>query len=493
MEKSSNFNEAAFSLLFKKGNAACCAFTIVALCVYVFTLPFCSVTWYDSVAINEMARGGLTHKINEWAVFITGNAALDSQSWATYYIGGWLTELAYQCCGWLGPKILLLIVYALTSGLIFFYVRRKSQSSLFACAMALFFFVFPRVAYGVKSGRVDMMALCFIFAALAVLVGRRNRPMRGLALAVAGGLGACSVFTWMTAVIAFPALVWEVDDFVCNEYRDLRQRIWGYFVAACGFFVVAGLLALPFLLDIETTLTGLQANLAYNLQGSSGGKMTQVGVYFKSLFGLPGFFALGAIAIFLRKRFWMLAVGFVVFSIFTALTKAGTARMIYFIPSMVVALAVLTGELKGRSRWFPVLFGAFAIVLALSYVRTVGLRTWEDVRFREFRNVAAVQAELEKAIGRNASVYTDTFQVYYIGRDLGWKQYRVAVFKGLDPVPYLAKCDWYVDGHCELDGVTEEQLKIAGFHFVGDVCSQGQSTRPSAQKYGPYRLYRKVK
>lgn len=465
----------------------------VAVLAYCATLPFGAVTWYDNVVINEMARGGITHKALDWSVDATGNAALDSQSWATYYIGGWLTEVAYQCCGWQGPKILLLIVYALTSGLVFFYVKRKSRSSLFASVMALFFFVFPRVAYGVKSGRVDMVALCFIFAALAVLVWRRGRPMRGLALALAGGLGACSVFTWMTAVIAFPALAWEVNDFVRNEYRDSRQRILGYLLVMGGFFVIAILLALPFLLDIQTTLAGLRANLAYNLQGASGNKVTQVIVYFKSLFGLPGFFALGAIAIFSRKRFWMLALGFVVFSIFTALTKAGTARMIYFIPSMVVALAVLTGELKGRSRWFPVLFVAFAIVLALSYVRTVVLRTWEDVRFRESRNVAAVQAELEKAIGRNASVYTDTFQVYYIGRNLGWKQYRVGSVKGLDPMPYLAKCDWYVDGWCELEGVTEDQLKVTGFRFEKMVCSRGEGDLPSAQKYGPYRLYRKVK
>lgn len=462
----------------------------VAVVAYCATLPFGAVTWYDNVVINEMARGGITHKSLDWSVVATGNAALDSQSWATYYIGGWLTEVAYQCCGWLGPKILLLIVYALTSGLVFFYVKRKSRSSLFASAMALFFFVFPRVAYGVKSGRVDMVALCFIFAALAVLVWRRGCPMRGLTLLVAGGLGACSVFTWMTAVIAFPALAWEADDFVRNEYRDSRQRALGYLLAMCGFLVVTVLLALPFLLDIQTTLAGLRANLAYNLQGASGNKVTQVIVYFKSLFGLPGFFALGAIAIFSRKRFWMLALGFVVFSIFTALTKAGTARMIYFIPSMVIALAVLIAELKKCRMWVGTVF---TMVLILSYFRTIGLRTWEDVRFRESRNVAAVQAELEKVIGRNASVYTDTFQVYYIGRNLGWKQYRVGSVKGLDPMPYLTKCDWYIDGWCELEGVTEDQLKAAGFQFEKMVCSRGEGDLPSAQKYGPYRLYRKVK
>ena len=34
----------------------------VALVSYCVTLPFGAVTWYDNVVINEMARGGITHK-----------------------------------------------------------------------------------------------------------------------------------------------------------------------------------------------------------------------------------------------------------------------------------------------------------------------------------------------------------------------------------------------------------------------------------------------
>ena len=134
----SAYREAICGFVSRYGQALCVVLFVIALGAYIFTLPFSAVTWYDNVVINEMARGGITHKALDWSVVATGNAALDSQSWATYYIGGWLTEIAYQCCGWLGPKILLLIVYALTSGLIFFYVKRKSHTSLFASAMALF-------------------------------------------------------------------------------------------------------------------------------------------------------------------------------------------------------------------------------------------------------------------------------------------------------------------------------------------------------------------
>ena len=467
---------------------------VAALAAYVVTLPFGAVTWYDNVVINEIARGGITHKALDWSVVATGNAAADSQSWATYYIGGWLTECAYQLGGWMAPKVLLLVIYVLTAALLFFYARRRSGSMPFAAALSLFFFVFPRVAYGVKSGRVDMVALFFVFAALALLTWVRETRYRLAALFASGALGACSLFTWMTAVIALPALAWEIDDVVRASSRSWRLRFYGYGVSAAGFLLAAFLLALPFLMDLETTLEGLKANLAYNLQGRGGDRMAQALVYVKSLVALPGFFLLGAVAIFSRGRFWILALGFVVFSAFTALTKAGTARMIYFIPSMAVALSALAGEQKmRRTALMPLGMAALAVVLMLSYVRTVALRTAEDFRYRERRNVAAVQKELESAIGRDASVYTDTFQLYYIGRDLGWKQYRVGSVKGLDPMPYLEKCDWYLDGWCELDGVDEKQLAEAGFRFEKVICSRGEDEKVSSQKYGPYRLYGKVR
>ena len=478
----------------KYGAAICVVGALVALAAYILTLPFGAVTWYDNVVINEIARGGITHKALDWSVVATGNAAADSQSWATYYIGGWLTECAYRIGGWLAPKVFLLAVYALTAVLVFLYATRRSGSMPFAAALSLFFFVFPRVAYGVKSGRVDMMALFFVFAALALLAWVRETRYRLAALFASGALGACSVFTWMTAVIALPALAWEVDDVVRASSRSWRLRFYGYGVSAAGFLLAAFLLALPFLMDWGTTLEGLKANLAYNLQGRSGDKMVQLMVYFKSLVAWPGFFLLGTVAIFSRRRFWILALGFVVFSAFTALTKAGTARMIYFIPSMVVALSALVGEQEMRRTVLARLcMAALWIVMILSYVRMVALRTAEDFRYRDRRDVAAVQEELESLIGRNASVYTDTFQVYYIGRDLGWKQYRVGSVKGLDPMPYLAKCDWYLNGWCELDGVTEEQLAAAGFRFEKVICSRGEDEKVSAQKYGPYKVYRKVR
>jgi MFS family permease len=478
----------------KYGAAICAVMAVAALVAYAVTLPFGAVTWYDNVVISEIARGGITHKALDWSVVATGNAAADSQSWATYYIGGWLTECAYQLGGWMAPKALLLVIYVLTAALLFFYARRRSGSVPFAAALSLFFFVFPRVAYGVKSGRVDMVALFFVFAALALLVWARGMRYRMAALFISGALGACSVFTWMTAVIALPALAWEVDDVVRASSRSWRLRFYGYGVSVAGFLLAAFLLALPFLMDWGTTLEGLKANLAYNLQGRSGDKMAQLMVYFKSLVALPGFFLLGAVAIFSRRRFWILGIGFVIFSVFTALTKAGTARMIYFIPSMVVALSALVGEQEMRRTVLARLcMAALGIVMILSYVRMVALRTAEDFRYRDRRDVAAVQEELESVIGRNASVYTDTFQAYYIGRDLGWKQYRVGSVKGLDPMPYLAKCDWYLNGWCELDGVTEEQLVAAGFRFEKVICSRGEDEKVSAQKYGPYKVYRKVR
>ena len=463
----------------------------VALVSYCVTLPFGAVTWYDNVVINEMARGGITHKALDWSVVVTGHAELDSQSWATYYIGGLLTEFAYQCCGWLGPKILLLIVYLLTSGFVYFYSKRTSGSTFFAALLALCFFVFPRVASGVKSGRVDMLALGFVFAALALMAWARDTRFRCTTLFLVGVLGACSVFTWMTAIIAFPALMWEVVRTVESTKPCGRMRFTRYGLAAMGFILAVIVLAAPFLLDLQTTVEGLKANLAYNLQNSNGSKMLQVGVYIKTLVALPGFFALGAIAIFSRKRFWILALGFIVFSAFTMFTKAGTARMIYFLPSMVIALAILAEDLKNTRRGC-LLACALGCVLVLSFVRTVGLRTVEDFRYKNKRDVVALQREFESIIGRGASVYTDTFQPYYIGRALNWRQYRVGSVKGLDPMPYLARCDWYVRGWCELDGVTEDQLKEAGYRFERTIALGEVVETTSSLKYGPYRLYRKV-
>lgn len=458
---------------------------IAAACV----IPWGYIDWYDNVVINEMARGGITGKLNVWTVVSTGRPQLDSQTWAIYYLGGWFVERAYCLMGHWGPRILMLVAQVLASLLCVRYLRFKTGKTAWAWLLGLLYLTIPLIQVSVRSARVDALSLLFVWAALCLLQGGERRRGLWWTDALAGGLFAAAVFTWISAVMVAPLLLWEWIERQQAEGASVRKVVESLSATAAGAGLMAIVLLSPFLLEWQTTLANFQATLAYNTAESKGAFLGKKFILLAA--GFPGFMLFGMVLLFTRRRFVVPAVGLMVCALVCMMTKVIATRFYYFLPYAMVGAGVGILLVK-QIRLRQVLMAVVWVMTFASVVRTGIVRNGLDFLTRSSRDYAAVTRYLLEKVGREAAVYTDSFELYYVGRELDWRQFRVESQDENAVRAILEKCSWYVNGPCSLKTLPESLVLSCGFVRVGSFCTSDEITgRRANPQLGPFVLYRR--
>lgn len=105
----------------------------------------------------------------------------------------------------------LQILFALIGGGIVAILVRKRLGVTTALVLATIWFTEPSLVQSFRGGRVDVMAMSFVLAGLAVLVNRWPSGRKGgielLKWVLAGVFFALSFLSWISSVLCFPAFV----------------------------------------------------------------------------------------------------------------------------------------------------------------------------------------------------------------------------------------------------------------------------------------------
>ena len=428
-------------------------------------LPYVRDHWQDEVQIIEIARGGIIDKVEDWSMVATGNPKIDSQAWAIYYLGGWMLEHAYQICGHLGPRILTMSSFALLSLVFGFYLYKKTGNKLLSAMLAIILWSFPPLQLSARGVRADILALMLVSLSLLVLqLSIRTRTRRLLVYALAGSLYAASIFTWISSALLAPVVAWEMLDRLVGEKIPWRDWIAPILVAGVAFGATVLLVLSPFLSRWEATMEVSKAVWAINTGMSSGAGRWLWKEFARCMIQPPGLYVFGITFLFMRRRLQLLGLGFVVFAMVCIATRVYPSRIVYFLPYALIGTAIGVASVRqGRTR--NVLMGVVALMLAFAYGRTYICRNLTDYRVRHHMDYAALRPVVEKKLGRELSVYADTYQFYFIGRDLGWRQYHYLVSWKLPPVELLDKV-----GVCITDAEFEKKefldlIASRGFKF----------------------------
>lgn len=179
----------------------------------------------------------------------------------------------------------------------------------------------------------------------------------------------------------------------------------------------------------------------------------------------PGLYVFGIAFLFFRRRLQLLGLGFLVFAAICIATKAYPSRIVYFLPYALIGTAIgVTSVWRRRSR--AVLMCVVALMLVFAYGRTYICRNLTDYRVRHRMDYAALRPVIEQELGRDISVYADTFQLYCLGRELNWKQYHYLAQWVLPPTNLLAKVDYCIsNAEGEKKGFVQH-LTDNGFKFA---------------------------
>lgn len=479
----------------------CLGLFLFGMLTHCLTLSFSPLPWFDEVEIAEMVRDGIVHSPSEYGLhYYCLNEQMNGQSWALFYVGGWLQNLAYNIFGSLGPRIssLLSLLLLTLSGT--YYAWRRTSSVKFSSFFSIMLFSFPIVVQSVRAARVDVWAMALLFVVLALLERFRDREGRsnwGVPL-ICGGMAALSIFVWITAVFFVPIYMWAFIEYSGGWRKSVRTLFWGL----VGGVFVSVVLLLPFL-----RCEGAFDNFYKVLTSVSGAnqqspdRWNALLIFIHYLFAFPFVSLVGGIALLLgRKNAW-LKVGVLIYILLCVGVCASmyVYRFIYFVPYAFVGLTVFfVSHAKVRKVMLCLCF----VLSVFCYVRGVIVRNGVEYLTKEGRSRETVQKTMEQHFGHGASVYCMTRQLYYIGRSLHWRQFSFV--EGLVANPQIIDTglfEWFIGEEQLVSKLELEYLERHGYSFDCKIVFTTDMISPFALKilrklgrsltYGPYVVYRR--
>lgn len=440
--------------------------------LHALTLPYSPPHWQDEVQVNEIGRASL--ECSDWSMYWVRGLGVQNGTvpYGIWNVGGGCAEVGYRLMGECGPRIVALLALVLSTLLVRLYLRRKTEDEFISDLAALLFFSAPHLVESVRSARMDVIAMLFLFAALVVVQIAGDPRRKGpVFFFVFGVLSACSAFSWATAVLMAPILLFEAVE-TCRR-RDVR------FSAALRLFAVAGvgavLATVVIQMPVIARLEAVVENMVKTVPSAAGVNVAHIGAgdILRTLIGFSFLYLLGIFCLSPRKG--ILALGGGACLLVCGVNKFYPYRVQYFVPYAIIAIALTLQSFRGR-RLGRMLSAAAMCVLLLGYCFSVCARFGLEVFASPYRDYGALAKSLESAIGRNACVYVDAYDVYYIGRGLGWRQYRVDTLElpsDIDPV-ILPRIDYVVMEEPRLLPAFEEYLSNVGFDKIAEVAGAAE-------------------
>ena len=366
---------------------------------------------------------------------------------------------------------------------------------------ALLFFSNPSITSSVLGGRFDILAIGLVFGALSMLQLKLDTPRKQkVVFAMVGFTCVMAVFSWITIVMTLPLVLWEMIEGI-KERKDEHIAVWGMFASmVIGALVSLLILLSPFYVNLPRTLH-IFLNVASVVTGNTEGVFNWRG-FIRCLFVMPYILPFGIIVIFLCKRFWLLALAIMVFSYTCMRTRCYGARFYYYIPYAFVAIFILTGAAGKRLK--HVLVTLLFCMVVFSYGLSFVARDISEYFTKPYRDYGKVKQECEKEIGQNVALVNDSMELYFIGRELGWRQLNSTFdISGVDE-RLLAAVDIYIcDAKYDIRGNTADRLERAGYKFDKVICIPKEPPANSIAAFlkkhgrlsplGPYRIFRKSK
>ena len=400
-----------------------------------------------------------------------------------YYLGGSLQELAFRLAGGsnAGPRLFSLLGAVFAGTAMMGWLLRRGSAPVIGLACSLILLWDPLFTPTYRFARLEGWVFGFIFTAcwgIRIAAASKAGSLRSKGSAIiAGACLALAGLFWASAVLLLPLVFYEVlDPFLAGPVRTSWRIILGIFLR----LLVAGgtvllMAMLPVWPAVWTSIQDLRTDLAY----SSGMPTTldPVVVVLNSFKHSPWIPAIGIISL-LRPKCRMLGLCFLVALAGVSLTSPYTNRVVYLLPYLILAVALLADTalsvesvqldrepardsrnrlvrtvgaclqaiLPLRSRassllqldraglGFPhsarrtlVMLGlALALVWAPLVTFGGGRYTWSALCRREATSPDRIMEMARQAIGPGAArVYfpLDTYEFYYAGRKLGWKQF----------------------------------------------------------------------
>lgn len=412
---------------------------VVGTALHLSTLTFSPVAWLDEVQIIEIAQGGVGEKTSGWSMCFPARPEYQGRAWAVYYLGGALNELAYQSFGVWGPRSASLLGLVLSAILLFWYVHRRSRDGMFAFAISNCFFSLPCVTQSVRGARVDIWPVFCLFLGLHILLGAKSRRKCGWAVSYfcAGFLSVTGCFFWAVGAFLLPIYVWGFFCEFPKPFRQIREWLTPAALAIMGALIGVVIWLIPFYGDLGLTFEMAQWISSFNSNSPTCHNICSAWrgfVGFSTSF--PFLCLIGFIVILFVRGQWWLKIGLIVMTVVCVVVAARiyVFRFVYFSTFAVLGALMVSVWKNERRMLYRTIRLALVILSLAACCISVVLRNGVEFLARKGRSYSILRETLLETVGRNVNVYTTSYEVYYAGRELGWKMFTSPIGGGADPL-----------------------------------------------------------
>jgi hypothetical protein len=477
----------------------------VALIALVFlahlaTLSISPLPWIDEVQIIEMGRNGVLDQLPSWSMIVpdSGNCF-----WTAYYLGGLAQELAYRLTGsQFGPRLLSLIGLIFASLLLSIVLQKKNVQARHAFAIAAVFLVDPVITQNVRGARVDIWTIvCTLLSLLILSCIKDSTPKKdAFSFLAVGAISVVQLFIWASSVLQLPIIIVE-----CWNLAEERKWRIGILIRWAVFGLLGGLLAMflvaiPFLDQWKLVMTHFQGLSQHNLSQPF---VVNVVSLLRVMVKTPFIVIAGMFSMVACKRHSRYLLCVLLILAFVLSTRIYIHRFVHIVPYFVLAFGLLVGNECLVPRFVKRCVVIWAVV-ALLYggVYSVLIRNFVESFAKDARQKEIIVETMRDEVGGSGTrVYNDAFQLYYVGRSIGWMQYRMGWGEWWKPgnaEGILKKVDCFLGQDLAQDKV--RMLEERGFRFektielpanTGTVGEYIYARLKRQLCYGPFQLYRR--
>ena len=403
------------------------------------TLTLSPTVWMDEVQIVDYGRT-IFDPNTDWSItwLVDENRPLI----LTVYLGPFLQNLTYQIFSSpLGPRLASSFgaIFAATVCVGFLLSLKTPKWVTFVLGLVLF--LDPIFVSSYRGARVDCWAIGLCFLACWLIRHQTNSLESSSSTTkpsffIAGLCISAMLFTWPTAIFLTPLIATEFVHFYYLNQKSKNRTAFEIFpldpsitLLLAGFTLGLIAISLPVLPEL---FSGIQKILAFSKSDSIAvnfaDKFKSDLRHFLTSLSLSPFLLLGGIttALILTSRYkqkslaTLLVLGLVIFS------KPYGQRFVYLIPYLIVVIALLFVENSNTQKriiyWLKRLF--LVSLLIWSITISLGVRNIVALTQVEGRNPERILEFAEALIGKGDHKVLIPYELYYAGRNLGWKVYN---------------------------------------------------------------------
>ena len=429
------------------------AFLAIGLVLVFATMSGSPIHWQDEVQINEIGRKILHHGNPEWDMKAKMDSSGGDFGYSLWGAAVWLHEVAYLAIGHIGPRVVTEIFLLVAVLLFRSYAISATANRFYSELLSLLFFSFPLL----HVGRAEPYVFCALFLSLFLI--RKNCLGKDYSMIAAGSFSIFCLFTWPTAIVLMPIIGNELVNRLETNVYSCRRKVRDVILFSLGAILWAFLIMFPFLCDIKGMLLLISNSSSRSAKIGSGFFLD---VFLKHFLVLPYHYILGVGCLFVCYRKWLLIIGGLLFLGMCTISRVYEFRLIYFLPYVLVgAIYAYTSISLPRYKRFLILITA--IIAIIMFERGLVRRRVIDLLGSDLHDNSILELAFKGHIPEGAKVYSHTFNTYYVGRKLGWKQYQLDFQDNTLGAQYLADMEYFVVEERSMNETLKYLLEESGF------------------------------